>query len=88
MSEFYFNFIILLSINKCLNPINIALVCRARQLISFCFTRLKVFLEGRGSRDGLASILVILGIRVTGISHTSGTTVMVEEKHGERNNYT
>ena len=37
---------------------------------------LQVLLERRSSRDGLTRILVILGIGVTGISHTSGSNVL------------
>merc|ERR1719445_2484086 len=34
---------------------------------------LEVFLEGRGGRDRLARIFVVLGIGVSGVGHTSGT---------------
>jgi len=36
-------------------------------------TLLHVLLEGRSSGDGLSRILVVLGFRVAGIEHTSGT---------------
>ncbi len=45
-------------------------------------THLQVFLEGRGDRDTLARILVLKGIRITGISHTSGSKVRSVEKSG------
>ena len=45
-------------------------------------THLQVFLEGRGNRDTLARILVVKGIRITGISHTSGSKGRSVEKSG------
>ena len=38
-------------------------------------TLLQVFLETGGFRDGLAGILVLEGIGVTGIGHTSGSNL-------------
>jgi len=55
-----------------------------RNLVSFGGTLLQVFLEGRGGTDGFTRILVVLGFRVTGIGHTSGTKTgsVVENNSG------
>jgi hypothetical protein len=50
-----------------------------------CITHLQVFLEGRGGTDTLARILVLEGIGITGIGHTSGTKDWsIEHSSGER----
>mmetsp|Transcript_5914 Transcript_5914/g.11373 ORF Transcript_5914/g.11373 Transcript_5914/m.11373 type:complete len:271 (-) Transcript_5914:47-859(-) len=41
-------------------------------------TLLQVFLERRGGRDRLTGILVSEGVRITGISHTSRSNVLVK----------
>jgi hypothetical protein len=45
-------------------------------------THLQVFLERRGSRDTLAGIFVLEGIRVPGISHTTGSKLRSVEEGG------
>lgn len=45
-------------------------------------THLQVFLERRGSRDTLAGIFVFKRVRVTGISHTSGSEGRAVEEGG------
>ena len=49
---------------------------------SIGITHLQVFLERRGSRDTLAGIFVLEGIRVTGISHTTGSKLRSVEEGG------
>jgi hypothetical protein len=57
----------------------------ATRLVAFGCACLKVFLEGRGGGDGLAWIVVIHGIGVAGIGHTSGTAVIENrDKSGQR----
>ena len=43
---------------------------------------LQVLLERRSGRDGLAGILILVGIRVTGIGHSSGSDLGSVEDGG------
>eukprot|EP00585_Thalassiosira_rotula_P014030 CAMPEP_0196175100 /NCGR_PEP_ID=MMETSP0911-20130528/7848_1 /TAXON_ID=49265 /ORGANISM="Thalassiosira rotula, Strain GSO102" /LENGTH=96 /DNA_ID=CAMNT_0041442591 /DNA_START=174 /DNA_END=464 /DNA_ORIENTATION=+ len=47
-------------------------------LVALGLTLLQVLLERRGSRNGFTGILVIHGIGVTGISHTSLSNLLVD----------
>ena len=51
-----------------------------RNLVSFGLTLLEVFFERWGLTDRLARVFVDLGIRVTGIGHTTGSPVNFKKK--------